>query len=146
MRAGESLSGWLNFLKAVRLIKQDEWLMAENPEMVGKIAAARRSWLSVCWCRILADILNVSVPFENSEGGENEQMGYPSQTKIRSRKGLLPALFLDTLWSWEGQVADGAGPRGMRVVVSSGADGGAEAQLEGGSPLVPREQNWGVRE
>lgn len=40
MRAGESLSGWLNFLKSVQLIKQDEWLMAENPEMVGKIAAA----------------------------------------------------------------------------------------------------------
>lgn len=94
MRAGESLSGWLNFLKAVQLIKQDEWLITENPEMVGKIAAARRSWLSVCWCRILADILNVSVPSENSEGGENEQMRYPSQTKTRSRKGLL------LLFSW----------------------------------------------
>lgn len=115
MRAGESLSGWLNFLKAVRPIKQNEWLMAENPEMVGKIAAARRSWLSVCWCRILAEILNVRFPFVNSEGGENEQMGYPSQMKTRSRKGLSPSLFLDTPWSWEGQVADGAGAPGVQV-------------------------------
>ena len=81
----------------------------------------------------------MSFPFTNSEGGENEQMGYPSQIKTRSRKGLSPALFLDIPWSWEGQVADGTGAPGVQVVLSGGADGGAEAQLEGGGPPVPRE-------
>lgn len=36
------------------------------------------------------------------------------------------------------------GPRGVRVVVSSGADGSAEPQLEGGHPPILREQSWGV--
>ena len=81
----------------------------------------------------------MSFPFTNSEGGENEQIGYPSQIKTRSRTGLTPALFIDIPWSWEGQVADGPGAPGVHVVLSGGADGGAEAQMEGGGPPVPRE-------
>lgn len=41
-------------------------------------------------------------------------------------------------------MADGVGPLGVRVVVSSGADGAAEPQLEGGHPPILREQSWGV--
>ena len=64
--------------------------------------------------------------------------------KTRSRKGLSPALFLDIPWSWEGQVADGAGAPGVQVVLSGGADGGAEAQLEGGGPERVKLGSWGV--
>lgn len=69
--AGESFIWLTDFLKAVQLIKQDEWLITENPQRwwKNKHSITRKKQLSLLLVQNLGDILDhLSVPLQRLQG------------------------------------------------------------------------------